>query len=70
MHRKFLRREANGKKRAPVSTDADKSSRPPDFENGIKHKLFMAAFVIILAVAMLGWFFALTWGITKLIGFF
>ncbi len=30
----------------------------------------MAAFVVILAVAMLGWFFALIWGITKLISFF
>ncbi len=30
----------------------------------------MAAFVVILATAMFGWFFVLTWGFTKLIGFF
>jgi hypothetical protein len=30
----------------------------------------MAAFVIILAAAMLGWLYVLTWGISKLLGFF
>jgi hypothetical protein len=67
---KFFRRLTKGKKGAPIPMRPDEPSQPIDLETGMKHKLFMAAFVIILAAAMLGWLYVLTWGISKLIGFF
>jgi type VI protein secretion system component VasF len=67
-HRFF--REAKGTKPAPVSTEAGESSRSADPEVGLRHKLFMAGFVVILAAAMIGWLFVLIWGITKLVSFF
>ncbi len=70
MPHKFFRRLTKGKKGAPISTQPDELSQPVDLETGMKNKLFMAAFVIILAAAMLGWLYVLTWGISKLIGFF
>jgi hypothetical protein len=70
MRYKFFRRLTKGNKGAPTSTESREPSQPADSETGVKHKLFMAAFVIILAAAMLGWLYVLTWGISKLLGFF
>jgi hypothetical protein len=70
MRHRFFRRATKSKTDAPISTDSGEPSRPSEFRADIRHKLFMAAFVVILASAMLGWFFLLTWAFAKIIGFF
>ena len=35
----------------------------------MRQKLFIAIFSVVVIVAMVGWLFALYWGIRKLIGF-
>ena len=70
MRRKFFRRAAKSKRGEPISTEACEPPQPIEFQTGMRHKLFMTAFVVILAAAMLGWVFVLTWGFTELIGFF
>jgi hypothetical protein len=70
MHRKLVRRVTKGKKGGAISTESGEPSQAIEFQTNMRHKVFIAAFFIILAAAMFGWFFALTWGFTKLIGFF
>jgi hypothetical protein len=68
MRHKFFRRATKGQKGGPISTGS--GVQAIELQTNMRHKIFMAAFVVILATAMFGWFFVLTWGFTKLIGFF
>jgi hypothetical protein len=70
MRHKFFVVQPKVKKGVPISTESGEPFQAIELQTNMKHKIFMAVFVIILATAMVGWFFLLTWGFTKLIGFF
>jgi hypothetical protein len=70
MRHKFFVMQPKVAKRGPISTESGEPFQAIEFQTNMRHKIFMAAFVVILATAMFGWFFVLTWGFTKLIGFF